>query len=59
MAFVTIEDQVGTLDTVVFFPEIFSKYRSYLFIGSILVFAGNRSKAKDGLIVEKCFNPVS
>lgn len=59
MAFVTIEDQFGTLDTVVFFPEIFSKYRSYLFIGSILVFAGNRSKAKDGLIVEKCFNPVS
>jgi DNA polymerase-3 subunit alpha len=59
MAFVTIEDQYGTLDTVVFFPEIFSQYRSYLFIGSILVFAGNRSKAKDGLIVEKCFNPVS
>jgi len=59
MAFVTIEDQYGTLDTVVFFPEIFSKYRSYLFLGNILVFAGNRSKSKDGLIVEKCFNPVS
>jgi DNA polymerase-3 subunit alpha len=59
MAFVTIEDQFGTLDTVVFFPEPFSQYRSYLFIGSILVFSGSRSKSKDGLIVEKCFNPVS
>jgi DNA polymerase-3 subunit alpha len=57
MAFVTIEDQYGTLDTVVFFPEIFSKYRSYLFLDNILIFSGNRSKSKDGLIVEKCFNP--
>ena len=57
MAFVTIEDQYGTLDSVVFFPEQFSKYRSYLFIGNILVFSGNKSKSKDGLIVEKCFEP--
>lgn len=59
MAFVTIEDQYGTLDSVIFFPEIYSKYRSYLFIGNILVFAGNRSKTKDGYVIEKCFNPVS
>lgn len=59
MAFLTIEDQYGTLDSVIFFPEVFSKYRSYLFLGNILVFSGNRSKSKDGLIVDKCFNPVS
>jgi DNA polymerase III alpha subunit len=59
MAFVTIEDQYGTLDSVVFFPEQFSQYRSYLFIGNILVFSGNKSKSKDGLIVEKCFEPIT
>lgn len=59
MAFVTVEDQYGTLDTVVFFPEAFSKYRSNIFIGNILVFVGNKSKSKDGLIVEKCFIPAS
>jgi DNA polymerase III alpha subunit len=59
MAFLTIEDQYGTLDTVIFFPEVFSKYRSYLFLENILVFAGSRSKSKDGLIVDKCFQPAS
>ena len=59
MAFITIEDQYGTLDSVVLFPEQFSKYRSYLFVGNILVFSGNKSKSKDGLIVEKCFEPVT
>jgi DNA polymerase-3 subunit alpha len=59
MAFVTMEDQYGTLDSVVFFPEQFSKYRSYLFVGNILVFSGNKSKSKDGLIVEKCFEPIT
>lgn len=59
MAFLTVEDQYGTLDSVVFFPEAFSKYKSHLFMSNILVFSGNRSKTKDGLIVEKCFNPVS
>ena len=59
MAFVTVEDQYGTLDTVVFFPEAFSKYRSNIFTGNILVFVGNKSKSKDGLIVEKCFIPAS
>lgn len=59
MAFITIEDQYGTLDSVILFPEQFAKYRSYLFLGNILVFSGNKSKSKDGLIVEKCFEPVA
>lgn len=59
MAFVSIEDQYGSLDSVIFFPEVFAQYRPYLFVGNILVFSGNRSKTKDGLIVEKCFNPSS
>ena len=33
--------------------------KSHLFIDNILVFVGNKSKSKDGLIVEKCFIPSS
>lgn len=59
MAFITIEDQYGSLDSVVFFPESFAKYKNHLFVGNVLVFSGNRSKSKDGLIVDRCFNPAS
>jgi DNA polymerase III alpha subunit len=59
MAFLTIEDQYGVLDSVVFFPEQLIKYKHHLFVGNILVFVGNKSKTKDGLIVEKCFIPVT
>lgn len=56
MAFVTIEDQYGTIDSVVLFPETYAEYRPYLFVENILVFLGTKSKSKDGLIVQKCFN---
>ena len=59
MAFVTIEDQTGILDSVIIFPETWIKYKPHLFIGNILIFVGNRGKSKDGLIVEKCFVPKS
>ena len=59
MAFLTIEDQYGVLDSVVFFPEQLAKYKHHLFVENILVFVGNKSKTKDGLIVEKCFIPVT
>ena len=59
MAFISIEDQYGLLDSVIFFPEQLSKYRNHLFIGNILIFSGSRSKSKDGLIVDKCFIPSS
>jgi DNA polymerase III alpha subunit len=59
MAFISIEDQYGMLDSVILFPEQLSKYRTHLFNGNILIFSGNRSKTKDGLVVEKCYMPVS
>ena len=59
MAFVTIEDQTGILDSVIIFPETWIKYKPHLFIGNILIFVGNRGNSKDGLIVEKCFVPKS
>lgn len=59
MAFVSIEDQTGALDSVIFFPEQYEKYKHYLFDSNILIFSGNKAKNKDGLVVEKCFVPSS
>lgn len=57
MAFVSIEDQTGILDSVIFFPDELQKFKTHLFNSNILIFVGNKSKSKDGLIVEKCFIP--
>lgn len=59
MAFISIEDQFGMLDSIILFPEQWSKYKSHIFIDNILVFVGSRSKNKEGLVVEKCFAPAS
>ena len=59
MAFVSIEDQTGILDSIIFFPEQLSTYKTHLFPSNILVFMGTQSKTKDGLIVEKCFVPMT
>jgi DNA polymerase-3 subunit alpha len=59
MAFVTISDQYGSLDSVVFFPESYAKYKHNLFENNILVFLGSKGKSEDSLIVEKCFMPAS
>jgi DNA polymerase-3 subunit alpha len=59
MAFVTIEDQTGSLDSMIFFPEAYEKYKHHLFEENILVFAGIKAQNKDGFIVEKCFVPAS
>lgn len=59
MAFITIEDQTGSLDSIIFFPDIYEQYKHHLFEENILVFAGIKSKSKDGFIVEKCFVPTS
>lgn len=57
MAFVSIEDQTGFVDSIIMFPEQWSQFKSHLFIGNVLIFVGNKAKNKDGLIVEKCFAP--
>jgi DNA polymerase-3 subunit alpha len=59
MAFLSIEDQHGLLDSVICFPETYAKYIAHLFVGNILIFMGSRSKSKDSFIVEKCFIPAS
>jgi DNA polymerase III alpha subunit len=59
MAFLTIEDQFASLDSVIIFPEQLSTYRNYLFEGNVLIFVGNKSNKKDSFVVEKCFIPRS
>lgn len=57
MAFLTIEDQFGSLDSVIFFPEQLATYKHHLYANNILIFCGSKSRSKDGLIVNKCFIP--
>jgi DNA polymerase III alpha subunit len=59
MAFVSIEDQTGALDSVIFFPDQYEKYKHHLFQNNILIFSGSKAKSKDGFVVEKCFVPSS
>jgi DNA polymerase-3 subunit alpha len=59
MAFLTIEDQFASLDSVIVFPEQLSAYRNYLFDGNVLIFIGSKSAKKDSFVVEKCFIPRS
>lgn len=59
MAFVTIEDNGGILDSVVLFPEKWAEYKHHLFERNILIFVGNKTKNKDAFVVEKCFMPKS
>jgi DNA polymerase-3 subunit alpha len=57
MAFITLLDTTGSVDSVVLFPEQYKEYRNILFQGNVIVVKGSRSKNGDGLIVEKCYIP--
>jgi DNA polymerase-3 subunit alpha len=59
MAFVTMVDSYGVLDSVVFFPEQYRTYRNMLFDNNVVIIKGNRSKTGDSLIVEKAYIPKS
>lgn len=59
MSFVTLVDNTGSLDSVVFFPDQYREYRNILFQGNVIIIKGNRSKTGDSLIVEKCYIPRS
>ena len=55
MAFVTMTDTTGTMDSIVFFPEKYKEYKNLLFMGNIVIVKGSKSKNGDGLIVEKAY----
>jgi DNA polymerase III alpha subunit len=59
MAFASISDSTGYIDSVIFFTEQLSLYRNQLFEGNILIFQGAKSFKKSDLVVEKCYVPMA
>lgn len=55
MCFVNMSDQTGCIDSVIFFPEAYKTYKNILFEGNIIIVAGNRSKSRDSLVVDKAY----
>jgi DNA polymerase-3 subunit alpha len=55
MAFVTMTDGTGVVDSIVFFPEKYKEHKNLLFVGNIIIVKGNKSKNGDGMIVEKAY----
>jgi DNA polymerase III alpha subunit len=55
MAIVNMLDSTGLLDSVIFFPDQYRKFKNILFQGNIIIVAGNRSKNGDSLIVDKAY----
>jgi DNA polymerase-3 subunit alpha len=55
MAFLTLVDGTGAIDSVVLFPEKFKEYKNLLFPGNIIIVKGGKSRSGDGLIVEKAY----
>jgi DNA polymerase-3 subunit alpha len=57
MAFVSLSDSYGVLDSVIFFPETYKTYRNILFDHNVIVIKGKKSAAGDSLLVEKAYIP--
>ena len=58
MAFLCVEDNTGTLDTVTVFAENWKKYKPVLYQGNNVILVGQQSKNRryqvdDGFIVEE------
>jgi DNA polymerase III alpha subunit len=59
MAFLSVNDGSGSLDSVVLFPEQYAKYKQVLYEGNIIVLKGKSNKKDDSFVVEKVFLPSS
>jgi DNA polymerase-3 subunit alpha len=59
MCFLTLIDSTGSIDSVIIFPEQYQTYKNILYAGNVIIIKGNRSKNRDGLIVEKVYLPSS
>ena len=57
MAFLSISDNTGVLDSVIIFPESYRTYQNVVFDNNIVIIKGIRSKEKDSLIADKIFIP--
>lgn len=57
MAFVSLSDNSGVIDSVIIFPEAYRTYQNVLFDNNVVIVKGTKSKEKDSLIAEKIFIP--
>ena len=57
MAFVSMSDNSGVLDSIIVFPEAYRTYQNVLFNSNVVIVKGTRSKEKDSLIADKIFIP--
>ena len=57
MAFVSLSDSFGVIDSVIFFPEAYKQYRNILFDNNVIIIKGKKSRNGDSMIVEKAFIP--
>lgn len=57
MAFVSMSDSTGVVDSIIVFPEAYRSYQNILFNNNVVIVKGTRSKDKDGLIADKFFIP--
>jgi DNA polymerase-3 subunit alpha len=55
MAFVTMTDTTGSIDSIIFFPEKYKEYKNLLFTNNIVIVKGTKTKTGDGLIVDKAY----
>ena len=55
MAFLTLIDNTGSIDSIIFFPDKYKEYKNLLFNGNIIIVKGNKSRTGDGLVVEKAY----
>lgn len=57
MAFVSMSDNTGIIDSVIIFPEAYRTYQNILFDNNIVIIKGSKSKEKDSFIAEKIYIP--
>jgi DNA polymerase III alpha subunit len=55
MAFLSVEDSTASMDSVIIFPEAWSKNRPLLYAGNTVLLSGKKSSKDTTLIVEKVF----
>lgn len=57
MAFVTLTDSYGCIDSVIFFPEAYKQHRNILFDHNVIIVKGKKNNTGDSFIVEKAYIP--
>ena len=57
MAFISMSDSSGCIDSVIMFPEAYKQYRNILFDHNVIIIQGKKNRSGDSFIVEKAYIP--